>query len=475
MGDCIGFSSLNFMYLFLPICLLLYFILHGIKARNYLLLAMSLLFYAWGEPKWIILMIVTTLIDYGAGLLVDQYRGQKLAKWALAGSVVITLSFLAVFKYLGFFNQNLNQIFGAELPTQIFNLPIGISFYTFQAITYVVDVYRGKAQVQRSYANLLLYVALFPQLIAGPIVRYTDIAAQLENREMTLPGFSKGITRFVTGLGKKVLLANIAGQVATSLIGGDLSKASVLGAWLGIFAYTFQIYFDFSGYSDMAIGLGHMFGFTYVENFNYPYISKSITEFWRRWHISLSTFFRDYVYIPLGGNRRHQLRNMFIVWALTGLWHGASWNFVLWGLYYFVFLAIEKLFLGKFLEKLPAVVGHAYALFIIVVGWVFFYFDDVSRLGQMLKLMFGFSGQAGVLPTDTVLLKNHLVFFLVAIIACIPVSKLVKALLIRFSRKGPVQESLAGAAGILYDVALLFFSTAALVGASYNPFLYFRF
>ena len=455
------------MYLFLPICLLLYFILHGIKARNYLLLVMSLLFYAWGEPKWIILMIVTTLIDYGAGLLVDQYRGQKLAKWALAGSVVITLSFLAVFKYLGFFNQNLNQIFGAELPTQIFNLPIGISFYTFQAITYVVDVYRGKAQVQRSYANLLLYVALFPQLIAGPIVRYTDIAAQL--------GFSKGITRFVTGLGKKVLLANIAGQVATSLIGGDLSKASVLGAWLGIFAYTFQIYFDFSGYSDMAIGLGHMFGFTYVENFNYPYISKSITEFWRRWHISLSTFFRDYVYIPLGGNRRHQLRNMFIVWALTGLWHGASWNFVLWGLYYFVFLAIEKLFLGKFLEKLPAVVGHAYALFIIVVGWVFFYFDDVSRLGQMLKLMFGFSGQAGVLPTDTVLLKNHLVFFLVAIIACIPVSKLVKALLIRFSRKGPVQESLAGAAGILYDVALLFFSTAALVGASYNPFLYFRF
>lgn len=469
------FSSLNFMYLFLPICLLLYFILHGIKARNYLLLAMSLLFYAWGEPKWIILMIMTTLIDYGAGLLVDQYRGQKLAKWALAGSVVITLSFLAVFKYLGFFNQNLNQIFGAELPTQIFNLPIGISFYTFQAITYVVDVYRGKAQVQRSYANLLLYVALFPQLIAGPIVRYTDIAAQLENREMTLPGFSKGITRFVTGLGKKVLLANIAGQVATSLIGGDLSKASVLGAWLGIFAYTFQIYFDFSGYSDMAIGLGHMFGFTYVENFNYPYISKSITEFWRRWHISLSTFFRDYVYIPLGGNRRHQLRNMFIVWALTGLWHGASWNFVLWGLYYFVFLAIEKLFLGKFLEKLPAVVRHVYALFVIVIGWVFFYFDDVSRLGQMLKLMFGFSGQAGVLPTDTVLLKNHLVFFLVAIIACIPVSKLVKALLIRFSRKGPVQESLAGAAGILYDVALLFFSTAALVGASYNPFLYFRF
>lgn len=463
------------MYLFLPVCLLLYFILRGIKARNDLLLAMSLLFYAWGEPKWIVLMIVTTLVDYGAGLLVDKYRGQKQAKWALAGSVVITLSFLAIFKYLGFFNQNLNSIFGAELPTQIFNLPIGISFYTFQAITYVVDVYRGKARVQRSYANLLLYVSLFPQLIAGPIVRYTDIAEQLESRETTVEGFARGITRFVTGLGKKVLLANIAGQIATSLIGGDLSKASVLGAWLGIFAYTFQIYFDFSGYSDMAIGLGHMFGFTYVENFNYPYISKSITEFWRRWHISLSTFFRDYVYIPLGGNRRHQLRNMFVVWALTGLWHGASWNFVLWGLYYFVFLAIEKLFLGKYLEKLPAVVGHVYALFIVVVGWVFFYFDDVSRLGQMLKLMFGFSGQAGMIPTDTILLKNHLVFFMVAIVACIPVSKLVKALLIRFSRRGTVQEAVAGAVGIIYDVALLFFSTAALVGASYNPFLYFRF
>lgn len=463
------------MYLFLPVCLLLYFILRGIKARNGLLLAMSLLFYAWGEPKWIVLMIVTTLVDYGAGLLVDKYRGQKQAKWALAGSVVITLSFLAVFKYLGFFNQNLNSIFGAELPTQIFNLPIGISFYTFQAITYVVDVYRGKARVQRSYVNLLLYVSLFPQLIAGPIVRYTDIAEQLESRETTIEGFARGITRFVTGLGKKVLLANIAGQIATSLIGGDLSKASVLGAWLGIFAYTFQIYFDFSGYSDMAIGLGHMFGFTYVENFNYPYISKSITEFWRRWHISLSTFFRDYVYIPLGGNRRHQLRNMFVVWALTGLWHGASWNFVLWGLYYFVFLAIEKLFLGRYLEKLPAVVGHVYALFIVVVGWVFFYFDDVSRLGQMLKLMFGFSGQAGVMPTDTILLKNHLVFFMVAIVACIPVSKLVKALLIRFSRRGTVQEAVAGAVGIVYDVALLFFSTAALVGASYNPFLYFRF
>lgn len=474
-GIVLVFSSLNFMYLFLPVCLLLHFVLRGIRARNYLLLAMSLVFYGWGEPKWIVLMLLTTLIDYGAGLLVDKYRGRKQAKWALAGAVVITLSFLAVFKYLGFFNQNFNGIFGTQLPEQPFTLPIGISFYTFQAITYVADVYRNQAQVQRSYAKLLLYVSLFPQLIAGPIVRYTDIAEQLEDRQITPEGFAKGITRFVTGLGKKVLLANIAGQVATSLIGGDLSQASVLGAWAGILAYAFQIYFDFSGYSDMAIGLGHMFGFTYVENFNYPYISKSITEFWRRWHISLSTFFRDYVYIPLGGNRRHQLRNMFVVWALTGLWHGASWNFVLWGLYYFVFLAIEKLFLGKYLEKLPAVVGHLYALFIVVVGWVFFYFDDMSRLGQMLRLMFGLSGQAGVSPTDTILLKNHIVFFLVAIVACLPISKLAKGLLARFARRGSAQEITAGAIGVVYDVALLFFSTAALVGASYNPFLYFRF
>ena len=458
------------MYLSLPICLLLYFILHGIKARNYLLLVMSLLFYAWGEPKWIILMIVTTLIDYGAGLLVDQYRGQKLAKWALAGSVVITLSFLAVFKYLGFFNQNLNQIFGAELPTQIFNLPIGISFYTFQAITYVVDVYRGKAQVQRSYANLLLYVALFPQLIAGPIVRYTDIAAQLENREMTLPGFSKVITRFVTGLGKKVLLANIAGQVATSLIGGDLSKASVLGAWLGIFAYTFQIYFDFSGYSDMAIGLGHMFGFTYVENFNYPYISKSITEFWRRWHISLSTFFRDYVYIPLGGNREGTLktyRNLMIVFFLTGLWHGASWNFVIWGLFHGTFLVLERIFpIEKILHF--RLLKSIYTLLVVIVAWVFFRAENLTAALDYLKRMF--------VPYKTDVHSAYLSneFMMVAALGLVSCGFLT-LIFDKLPVKTEYKFGFLRLVNPAWCAVIAYFSVLLLASNTYNPFIYFRF
>ena len=466
------------MYLFLPICLLLYFILHGIKARNYLLLVMSLLFYAWGEPKWIILMIVTTLIDYGAGLLVDQYRGQKLAKWALAGSVVITLSFLAVFKYLGFFNQNLNQIFGAELPTQIFNLPIGISFYTFQAITYVVDVYRGKAQVQRSYANLLLYVALFPQLIAGPIVRYTDIAAQLENREMTLPGFSKGITRFVTGLGKKVLLANIAGQVATSLIGGDLSKASVLGAWLGIFAYTFQIYFDFSGYSDMAVGLGNIFGFRFQENFHYPYLSKSITEFWRRWHMTLGSWFRDYVYIPLGGNRVKKPRwflNIAIVWFLTGLWHGAAWNFIFWGLYFFLFIYMENTFLLEKFSRLPRFVSHLYAMVVVYFGWVLFRCESLGNLGAILKGMFGLNHNGFIDLSTSVLFQNNLYLLIFCIIASTPLLKNIGTYIKRLDLVHYRIPYLTYAYEIVIPPVLLILSLLALVGNSYNPFLYFQF
>ena len=472
------FSNLFFIYLFLPLNLILYFISSNKTWRNGVLLAFSLFFYAWGEPVWVFMLMLTAFLDYTWARCIEYFRlsGQsRRMKLALAASLLFDLGMLGVFKYSGFFVENLNLLTGLSLPVPQISLPIGISFYTFQTISYVLDVYRGQVPAQKSYCKYLMYLSSYHQLVAGPIVRYSDVAAQIEERHTTPQDMSEGITRFCIGLTKKVVLANAAGKLVEQYLNAPLQELSVAGAWFGVLLYSIQLYYDFSAYSDMAIGLGRMFGFHYHTNFNYPYLAKSVTDFWRRWHISLGSFFRDYVYIPLGGNRRHQLRNMFIVWALTGLWHGASWNFVLWGLYYFVFLAIEKLFLGKFLEKLPAVVGHAYALFIIVVGWVFFYFDDVSRLGQMLKLMFGFSGQAGVLPTDTVLLKNHLVFFLVAIIACIPVSKLVKALLIRFSRKGPVQESLAGAAGILYDVALLFFSTAALVGASYNPFLYFRF
>lgn len=475
-GSSVVFSSLIFMYLFLPLCLVMQFVIRNNKVRNYFLLAMSLIFYAWGEPKWIVLMLISTFVDYIGGLIVEKYRGQWQAKAGLAASIVVTLSFLAVFKYLGFFNSTVNGIFGTELPIKVFALPIGISFYTFQTITYTVDVYRGKAPVQRSYANLLLYVSLFPQLIAGPIVRYVDIAEQIENRKVTLPGFYKGITRFATGLAKKVILANTAGLLVTKFIGGDLTSASVVGVWVGIIAYTFQIYFDFSGYSDMAIGMGHMLGFKYVENFNYPYISKSITEFWRRWHISLGTFFREYLYIPLGGNRKHHIRNMFIVWAFTGLWHGASWNFVLWGLYYFVFLVLEKKVIGdERMEKIPSVIRHIYSLFVIVVGWALFYFDDMARLGQAFKVMFGFSGQPFLNPTDSLTLTNYVFFFIVAIIACLPVGKVVKVMLGEFSEKGEKEEIIVGVATVLFQVALMFISTASLVGASYNPFLYFRF
>ena len=469
------FSSLNFLYLFLPVCLLLYFIIPKLKYKNIVLLIMSLFFYAWGEPKWIIVMILMAFVDYFAGLMIAKNAdspGRK--KFWLTFSVVVSVAALGIFKYTGFVIDNINAAFGTAIGDPPFVLPIGISFYTFQALSYTIDVYRGKTQVQLSYYKFLLYVSMFPQLIAGPIVRYADVAAQIDDRQTTLPGFLNGINRFSIGLGKKVLLANISGQLVTGFIGGDLANTSVLGAWAGIFFYALQIYFDFSGYSDMAIGLGKMFGFDYLENFNYPYISKSITEFWRRWHMSLSTFFRDYVYIPLGGNRKHMILNMFIVWTLTGLWHGANWNFVLWGLYYFVFLAIEKLFLGKYIEKVP-VLRNLYALFIILIGWVFFYFEDMGRLGEMFFILFGFSGHAGTAPTDTTILMNHLLFIVLAVVACLPVRNIAVNAFRALSRRTSAGDTIRVVVTIVFDLALLFFCTAALVGASYNPFLYFRF
>ena len=476
-----NFNSVVFLFCFMPLALGLYYLVPG-RVKNAVLLVESLLFFCWGGITALPLAVGMVAINYAAGLLLASLPAGGKRKIVLIAAIVLTAAALVYCKYTNFLLDTLNVIASTGFAKLSFLdvLPLGISYYTFKLISYTADVYTGKVKAERSPVVFAVYVLMYPQLIVGPIVKYRDMADFLHQTQgrCTLQKAQDGAEMFVFGLAKKVILADSIAALWQDIIGTGgigLANASLPLAWLGIIAYSLQLYFDFAGYSEMSNGLSLMMGFECPANFNLPYISGSITEFWRRWHISLSGWFRDYIYIPLGGNRRHQLRNMFIVWALTGLWHGASWNFVLWGLYYFVFLAIEKLFLGKFLEKLPAVVGHAYALFIIVVGWVFFYFDDVSRLGQMLKLMFGFSGQAGVLPTDTVLLKNHLVFFLVAIIACIPVSKLVKALLIRFSRKGPVQESLAGAAGILYDVALLFFSTAALVGASYNPFLYFRF
>jgi alginate O-acetyltransferase complex protein AlgI len=468
------FSSLIFLYGFLPLCLLMNTLAPSLKAKNYVLLVFSLFFYAWGEPAWVFLMIATGLMIYATGLLIDRFRGKPLSRVFLALTVVIALSSLAVFKYSGFFIENINGLTGLHFAVPRFTLPIGISFYTFQALTYAIDLYRGNTKLQKSPANFLLYVSLFPQLIAGPIVRYSDVAEQIGRRRVTSEGFTYGIGRFLIGLGKKVLIANYAGELVAQTIGTSLIKLGVVDSWVGLLAFTIQIYFDFSGYSDMAIGLGHMFGFEFKENFNYPYISRSITDFWRRWHISLSTFFRDYVYVPMGGNRRRQTFNLFIVWGLTGLWHGASWNFILWGLYFFVLLFIEKKFLLALLDRLPSIFGHLYALFTVMLGWVFFYFTSLPQIGQMLSLMFGFSGQAAFSLQGEYLLLSNLPFFLIAIFAATPLA----ANLLKKTKAKLAADKWHPAlsvAGISRNLLMLFACTATLVGSTYNPFLYFRF
>ena len=337
------FSSLIFLYLFLPACVILYFLRPSISYKNWVLVIFSLIFYAWGEPVYVLVLVFSALVNYFFGRLIGDTTSRRRAKGLMIGSVVFNLVLLGYFKYIGFLVENLNLL-GLHLPVPQVALPIGISFYTFQTLSYVIDVYRGQVSVQRSYRDFLLYVSLFPQLIAGPIVRYSEIEPQMAVRKINYSSIFYGVLRFSIGLGKKVLIANYAGNIATQMLDGNLATSTTLGGWLGILMYTFQIYFDFSGYSDMAIGLGRMFGFRYAENFDLPYTSHSITEFWRRWHISLGSFFRDYVYIPLGGNRRHQILNLLIVWTLTGLWHGASWNFALWGLYSEIARFLEKKF-----------------------------------------------------------------------------------------------------------------------------------
>ncbi|MDO5448911.1 MAG: MBOAT family O-acyltransferase [Clostridia bacterium] len=438
---------------------------------------MSLIFFAWGEPKWIVLMLISTGVEYFGALLVDRYRDERpgVAKAALAVSVTVALSFLFIFKYFDFFTFNFNQTFGTEIKLLGLTLPIGISFYTFQTITYIVDVYRQKAAVQRSYWNLLLYVSMFPQLIAGPIVKYVDVEKQLMSRSYNGRKAGDGMFRFLIGLSKKAIFANVAGEVATQFLDGDLSEISVIGAWMGILSYTLQIYFDFSAYSDMAIGLGKIFGFDYPENFNYPYIAKSVSEFWKRWHISLTTFFREYLYIPLGGNRRHHVMNLLIVWAFTGLWHGASWNFILWGLYYYVLIVMERLFLGNALEKAPGFVGHIYTVFTVVMGWVFFYFDDMTRLKSFFGILFGIGDNPFSNITDKSVFLNHLIFFIVAIVAVTPVSQLIKKWFIKFTDKSKTNQLIGDISIVVSSLFLLFINTAAIVGSSYNPFLYFRF
>ena len=467
------FSGLVFLCIFLPVVLVVYNLSKSITFKNIVLLVASLVFYAWGEPKWIVVMIITSFVDFVAGKLIDRYKGTKKAKLFLALSIILTLGVLIVFKYMNFLTHNLNLLPFVNVKETSIALPIGISFYTFQVMSYVVDVYTGKVEVQKKYYKLLLYVSMFPQLIAGPIVRYSTISEEIENRKVSLEQFSDGITRFVAGLAKKVILANYLGLLVDSTIGGEMKSLSCLGAWTGLIAYFFQIYFDFSGYSDMAIGMGKMLGFNFLENFDYPYTARSITSFWRKWHISLSSFFRDYVYIPLGGNRRFQLRNMFVVWVLTGFWHGASWNFIIWGFYYFVLLAAEKYIFKNKLEKSPKIIGHIYTIFFVLIGWVFFYFEDLSQISSMFKTMFGF-GQTAVNTSDYVVLKNNIILFAVCILVSLPIGKFIGKI------KNKLLNGVSGTifvsfASVAYQVAMLAVSISCLVGSTYNPFLYFRF
>lgn len=464
------FSSTIFLCVYLPLVLLGYYICPK-KGRNLFLLIVSLVFYAWGEPKYVFLMIFSILVNYIFGRLMDKHReNKKRLKLMLVLSVVIDIGLLSVFKYTDFIITNVNAIFGANFDLLNIALPIGISFYTFQAMSYTIDVYRDDVRVQKNLIDFGMYITMFPQLIAGPIVRYADVQDQLADRSVTTADFSEGIMRFVVGLGKKVLLANQMGAVWSDIyaLGGDVSA---LMAWTGAIAYTFQIYFDFSGYSDMAIGLGRMFGFKFPENFRYPYQSVSITDFWRRWHITLSTWFKEYLYIPLGGNRRglaRQALNLLIVWSLTGFWHGAGWNFVLWGLYYFVILFIEKLFLLKALDKLPKFFRHVYALLLIIIGWVIFASDDVGVLLPYLGSMFGANGAIGGMDVYTLLTKAVLL-----IICCIASTELPKKLFL--SAAGAMNEKAAFTLKSVLTIALLALSMILLIGDSYNPFLYFRF
>ena len=457
---------MTFLPLFLPLVFLLYYAFRNPGVRNAVLLAFSLLFYAWGEPKWIFVMLLTVTVNYFCGLMIDRSQNQATRTLSMVAGVTLSLGFLVYFKYFGFFSDVVMGLLGRENPFVKPVLPIGISFYTFQVLTYTVDVYRRKVEVQKSYARLLLYVSFFPQLIAGPIVNYTDIASSLGERKIEQEDIYQGFLRFFIGFAKKVLLANTCGGIADELAGSALSVA---GSWLLAVSYAFQIYFDFSGYSDMAIGMGRMFGFTFFENFNYPYISKSVTEFWRRWHISLGTFFRDYVYIPLGGNRVSKwknIRNILVVWLLTGFWHGASWNFMAWGIYYGLLLLAEKLLLKDIKAKLPGVLNHAVTMLLVLIGWVLFYYESLGDGLNHLGIMFGLGGAPLIDPTTVYYFKHNLVYLIAAALASYPWKNLKV-----FSRG----ESLIGWVKPMVITALFLLALAMIVTQSYNPFLYFCF
>lgn len=451
------FSSVIFLFCFLPIFLLCYFLPKKRKTRNIVLLLFSLLFYSYGEPIYVLLMILSIIVNYYIALLMDK---SKRKKSYLVIDIIFNLGLLFLFKYFDFFINDINNVFNLNMKFLQLSLPIGISFYTFQILSYIIDLYKGKVGVQKSIINLGCYISAFPQLIAGPIVRYQTVNEELENRCENEKDIAEGIKRFIIGLSKKVIIANEMAYVADTLY-GSVAEIGFLGTLIASICYTLQIYFDFSGYSDMAIGLGKILGFHYLENFNYPYIAKSITDFWRRWHISLSSFFRDYVYIPLGGNRCKKIRhlfNLFVVWFLTGLWHGASWNFILWGLYFFVILIIEKYILNKYLDKIPKAFQHIYALILINIGFIIFYFTDMANLKIALESLFGLHGFGNLQ------IFNHLqifkvrtiIVFLVALVGATPYLK-------KFTNKNWVL------------IILFIFSIISILASSYNPFIYFRF
>lgn len=468
------FSSLTFLFGFMPILLILYFVIKNRKYKNIILLIFSLLFYAWGEPKYIFLMLLTILIVYIFGILIDKFEKENkktLKKISLIICVTLVLGSLIFFKYSNFLIENINSIFKTKIDLINIIMPIGISFYTFQILSYIIDLYNKKIKLQKNYFSLALYVSLFPQLIAGPIVRYETVEDEIDNRKETKEDIIEGTKRFIIGLSKKVIIANQMALLADLIFNkhNNLYGTSII--WLGTLAYTFQIYFDFSGYSDMAIGLGKIFGFHFLENFDYPYISRSVTEFWRRWHISLSTWFRDYIYIPLGGNRVSKLkwiRNILLVWMLTGLWHGAAWNFIIWGIYYGLLLLFEKLFLNKLLKKMPSIVNWLYTFIIVMIGWMIFRSNSLDELLLFIKTMFTYKHTDWItILADNLSTFNSLIFVIPAFILSFPIFKSINK---KYSNK-----TIYIVISNMILLGLFLVCIVYLTSSSYNPFIYFRF
>ena len=468
------FADLFFVFVFFVLCLAAYFIVPGIKGKNVVLVVFSLLFYAWGQPKLVLLLVGSVLVNYLLALQIDKRRGTKWCKGSLIIALVYDIGMLGVFKYTDFMINNINGLFGTSIPLQNIALPLGISFYTFQIISYVIDVYWEKVEVQRNFGKLLMYISLFPQLVAGPIVRYSTIASEIDDRRTTVEDAFEGFKRLIIGLTKKVVLANTLNLVVGECFGKEIAKASVAGTWIGVIAYSMFIYFDFSGYSDMAIGMGRLFGFHFDENFRYPFICRTIGEFWQRWHISLGSFFRDYLLpVPIFGKRRATL-SLFLVWFTTGLWHGASWNYVLWGVYFGLFLYIETKIGKKKLKKIPDVIMHIYNKLVIIVGFGIFRFTDFGELGQFFKNLVGANGNAFIDESTVGALSDYLFIIIAATLACFPIAQAVKKM---FEKTSPAVQSAALVCLTAFLIVALFTDTVILVKSfsSNNPFVYWQF